>query len=466
MAFETPTFDECAAFLVANFARLFPEDDVSVTSFNFLWCLTLAAAITDNHAHIDAAKNDLFPDTSEGADLERWRKIRGVPAKGATSARKAAALRVFGPAATAVPVDTELQHDSNGELYRITTGSVVGPGGYVDVDVAAIGTGSKTRLEKGQFLRLTNPPATPNLIEEAELQLDLDEDGEDKELDGALRLRVLSRFSSPPLGGAATDYEQWALEEDGIAAAYAYPIRGGLGTVDVAALHAGSGAVRVLSAPEVADLQAKIDAKRPISVKAFRVLAVTATPTNIEVLITPDGQAQNAFDWDDTVAPTTNAWDGALRKLTFAGGARPASMQVGDRLSIKRADGTGSGKERVVESFDGAAAVILEADAQGDEPAVADTIYSGGPLVELVREAIQDLVDSLGTANPDATRYGPWEGNLRPTALARDAMGIDGVIDASVTAPAALVEASDPVFPDDGTVGLITAGRILVRWKH
>lgn len=465
MAFTTPTLDEAAVFLVAHFKALFPDDDVSETSFNYLWCLTLAAAITDVHAHVKATQNDLLPDTSEGDMLARWATIRGVVKKGATPARKASALRVYGVAASAVPVDTQLRHEASGLLFKIATADVVGPGGYVDADVVAIDTGSQTRLSAGEILRFVGG-APAGLEEDAELQISLDEDGEDEESDGALRLRVLARFSSPPLGGAAADYVQWALEETGIAAAYAYPLRAGLGTVDLAALHAGSGATRVLSAPEVAELQAAIDEKRPAGMKAFRVLQVVATAVNVEVLYTPDGQAQHAPDWDDATPPTVLAWTAGTRTVQLNGGTRPASMQAGDRVIFKPAGLGGTGRERVIESLSGADSFVLEVDPTGDEPGVGDTVYSGGPLTEPIRAAVQALIDGLGTANPDATRYGAWEGNLRPTAIGRAAIGVDGVLDADVAAPAALTEASDPSYPDDDEIGLIIAGLIIARRKH
>src|SRR5687767_4317424 len=108
MAFQTPTFDEQVAFAVAHFKALFPEDDISATGFNFLFLTCLAAAVTDNHAHLDATKNDLLPDTAEGDELRRWAKIRGVTPKGATGARKADALRVVGNPGASIPLDREL----------------------------------------------------------------------------------------------------------------------------------------------------------------------------------------------------------------------------------------------------------------------------------------------------------------------------------------------------------------------
>jgi uncharacterized phage protein gp47/JayE len=466
MPFTTPTLDEQVLFVVAHFKALFPDDDVSELSFNYLWNVCLAAAVTDNHAHVAAVKNDILPDTSEGSELRRWAAIRGVVPKTATGARKANALRAVGVAATAIPADTELVHDESGLRFRTTSAAVIGAGdpGTVDLDIAAIDTGEQTRLEAGQVLRFSTVIA--DVEELAELQLDLDEDGNDAELDGALRLRVLSRFSSPPLGGKADDYEQWALEVTGWEDAYCYPLRAGLGTVDLAALHAGSGEARCPSPAEVAALQAIIDEKRPVSVKQFRILEVTPEAVNVEVLIVPNGEAQFAFDWDDSTPPTVDSWEaGAVPRLVTLTADRPASMKAGDRVMFKPAGAGGTGKERVIESLSSTDAFILEEDLDGDTPAATDTVYAGGPLVAEVREAIQELFDNLGTANPDADRYGSWEGSLRPSALNRVATSVEGVLDGEVTTPAATLDAADPDFPDNGEVGLLIAGRILIRKK-
>lgn len=461
MAFDTPTLEEEHEFCLAHYRTLLPLADVSPESFNSLFFKTVAAAVTSNHANVAAAKNDLIPDTASGPYLDRWASIRGVVRKGATPARKADALRIVGTAATNIPDASELLH-SSGLRYMTVGANVIPVDGFVDADVVAIDVGSQTRLAKGEQLTFSVPIA--GIEEIAELQLDLDEDGEDQESDGALRERVLNRFANPPLGGAANDYEQWALAELGIAAAFAYPLRKGVGSVDLAALHAGSGTARILTEGERDALEATVDAKRPVGVN-FRVLTVVAEPTAIEVEITENGVAANAFDWNDLIAPVVAAWTPGTRTIQFTGN-RPATMDAGDRVVIKRVDGTGTGRERIIEALAGADSIILEADATGDEPAIGDSVYSGGPLVQPVRDAIQDLVDSLGTANPDDDPYGSWEGSLDPDALSDVARDVTGVRRAYTIAPAALVEAQDLPYPNDAEIGLITASRILVRKHH
>jgi uncharacterized phage protein gp47/JayE len=467
--FDIPTLDEQHAFLIALMKALLPLADVSELTPNWLWTRTQAGGATDNHAHISNVENDLLPDTAIDDMQDRWGTILGVPRKAATPARKDKALRVTGTVATPVPNGQQLRHTS-GLIFAINgAGFAVGAGGYVDCDVVAIDTGSATRLNAGETLTFLATPA--GLNDDAELQLDLDEDGTDKESNGAYQIRILNRLSNPPLGGAQNDYVQWALDQAGIAAAFCYPVRAGTGSVDLAALHEGSGNARVLLAGEVTALQAAIAALKPVAV-TFRVLTVVPRAVNVEYKFLPDGDVQSECDWNDAVAPLVLAWQpgGVARKLQFQGGTRPPDMVPGMRIIHHAIAGGSTGQEFVIESLSGADAVILET-APNPAPVNNDVIYSGGPLVQPIRAAIQALIDSLGTANPDTKRYGAWEGNLRPGSIDRVSRSIEGVLDGVVVLPAAVEQAVDFAFPayippNDNQVELLIAGEILVHRNH
>jgi hypothetical protein len=262
---------------------------------------------------------------------------------------------------------------------------------------------------------------------------------------------------------------QWALAVTGIENAYCYPLRAGIGSVDLAALAAGSGNARLLSGGQIASLFTTISAEIPVGV-AFRVLTVTAsTPVDVEYTVLPNGDPSNAFDWDDTTPPTVLGWTAGTNTLQFTGGTRPPTMQAGQRIVL--APGTSgvtnlTGAERVIQALSGADSVVLTADPTADVPAANMLVYAGGPLVQPIRAAIQALFDSLGTANPDSDRFGTWEGNLRPGAVSRVSSAIAGVLDGTVVSPAATVEANDPVYPDDGTIELLVAGTLLVHQQH
>ena len=458
-----PSIDDLHAFLIADYYNQYRNDprgvpDVSQGSFNWKWLRTFAAALAGGFSNLNALVSDLFPNTAEGDLLREWATAKGLVPKGATGASGSSSLRVYGTPSTVVPVD-QILTSSGGLRFQNTTSDVIGPGGYVDLDVAAIDVGSQTMLGVNEILTFATSIAGIN--EQAKIVIVL-ENGSDAESDGDLQSRLALRFSQPPRGGAVADYIAWATNVNGIKSAYVYPVRRGWGTTHVAALHAGSGSVRVLAAPEIANLQATIDSLRPIGMRGFLVVSTTAQPTNVKYAAIPDGTVDHEFDWDDTTTPTISAWDPTTRTITFP--AIPPSLQPGDRITFSSG---ATGAERVINTLGAAGTntATLTLDETGDVPTVGDTAYSGGPLVEPTRQAILALIASLGTSNPDAKRYGTWEGNLRPTAIARAALGVAGLLDGTVEAPAAIVEATDSSYPDT-YVGLITPGQILVHRSH
>ena len=461
MAFTVPTLDELHGFLVALLKALFPDLDVSRASFPAIFSKTLAAAATNNHAHINSVEADLLPDTAEGAMQDRWGNLVGRQRKGATPARKADALRLVNSGASneAISIGRELVH-SSGLRFAVNESTTVNAGDTKDVDIVAIDTGSATRLDAGEVLRFTTPPSY--IEEEAELQLALDEDGDDAEGVGPYRNRILARFSTPPLGGAQNDYVAWALEITGVAAAFAYPNRAGLGTVDVAALHAGTGSARLLNISERTELLAHLDEERPVHA-TVRVLEVVEQETSVDVQVLSTGEAKYEWDWLDETAMIVDTWNAGTRTLTFSTD-RPDTMQAGHRIVIKKVDATGDGAPLVIESLSSTDAVVLE-EAPVAAPAASDEVYSGGPLTSTVRDAIIDHINNLGTANPDAVSYGAWEANLRLASLYRIVNSVAGVLDSSLVTPVANVEATDPAFPDDDTISVLTPARVLVRRK-
>lgn len=75
--------------------------------------------------------------------------------------------------------------------------------------------------------------------------------------------RLLDLIRRPPAGGNKYDYRRWALEVDGVTAAYVYPLRRGLGMVDIVITSAAG----LPSAEIIAATQAHIDDQRPVTAK-------------------------------------------------------------------------------------------------------------------------------------------------------------------------------------------------------
>ncbi|AHW75763.1 Phage-like element PBSX protein xkdT [Neisseria meningitidis] len=89
----------------------------------------------------------------------------------------------------------------------------------------------------------------------------------------------------PPAGGNRYDYKNWALSVDGVTSAYVYPLRRGLGTVDIAITSADG----VPSEETVRRVQAYIDEMRPVTAKNALVLKPTVTAVPVTVQVKLDG---------------------------------------------------------------------------------------------------------------------------------------------------------------------------------
>ncbi len=459
MPFPLPAFEELRDLLIAGFNGRIPTGNVNKRGDIHKRLSVVALGILDNHFHILQVGLDVLPDTAEGDQLTRHAAIYGVERKGASGASGDTALRVFGDAAAVVPVNEPMTHLPSGLQFETRSGGVIPAGGFLDVDVAADpSVGELTNLEVGQELTFDAVPldleATGRIIVELE-------NGQDQELDDDLRDRLLNRIGQPAAGGNRNDWEQFALEAAAfVDSAFVYPNRNGLGAVDISALKAGTGAARLLDAGERATVLAHIDTVRPVSAIA-RVLEVIEAETDVEITVDPESDPVFAFDWNDLTPPSVLLWTPATRNLQF-NAARPIDMTVGHRLVIDTAGS--SGAPQVIEALSGADSVILRDDLS-TAPVLNDPVYAGGPLTDPVRDNVIALFDELGTANPDAIKYGPWEGNLRLSTLFERAQTTEGVLDSEILDPVANVSADDPAFPDNDTIGLLTPGKILIRRK-
>lgn len=453
MSFDVLSLDELTDLVVASFANLLPDKNVARNSDNWKRLRVLAGAITDLHAHIDSVRRDASPLTAKGAALDAWGYLFDVTRKGATPASADSAGLVRGTAGSSWATTDTLVHKSGLTFKPTASGTLVT--GEALVGVIGISTGPETRLAAGEVLTWETTPA--GLEDEVELQAELASGGDAEEDDGAYRVRILDRIGLPAKGGAASDWKAWIEESaDYIRTGYVYPNRNGLGSVDVAALKAGTGSARLLDAGERTALLAVLDSKRPVAAAA-RVLEVLTQTQNVEVKLTPEIDPQWGRDWDDATPLVVSSWTAATRTLVFTT-ARPASMAVGHRVVVA---GT-SGVELVIESLSGADGVVL-VDAKGQTPAATENVYSGGPLVAPVRDAIIALINELG---PRVGPYGhgDWEGSLRMSRLFETVQTQDGVLDSEFVTPTATVEPTAETFHDDPQVRLLIPGNILARY--
>lgn len=499
MSYKVPSLDDAHRFLISFWKALFPLSAV-MSKFSYHWkrLRAYAAVSGDLHDHISVAQDDVMPDSSTGAFLDRWLEINGLERKGATGARKANALRVMGTIATAVPYLSQWTHTPTGFQYVVTeAGAVIGAQKYVDVDVAALGdtadVGAATRLLSGEQLTLNTPVA--GITNQAKLVLDLDEDGFDQEQDAAASPRMLQVMGSPRMGGSTDDFVKWALSVSGVSYAYAYANRAGLGSMDVAALHTGSGTARSLTVGEAATLLAYIQSQAAANITAtggaLRILTTIVETQNVEIAISTNGDPAYAFDWIDSPALVVLAYTPATRALQFTT-AVPSTMVAGGRFVVRGVGSVQDASILTVDSISAADTVIVRETAAVNF-AATDQVYAGGPLTQIIRDAIighmsgeivyadtgkpvrasvagstavsrklRQLAEGIGTSNPSG-QYGTWNGSLLRSIVGSIANYPTGVRNVSVVTPAVDQDSTDYAFPNDQQIGFMGPGSVLIR---
>ncbi len=454
-SFDLLTLDQLTQLGVDDFQNEFPTFNVAKTSDNWKRIRIFSGIGFEVEAFIDAVDRDALPDTAKGAKLIRWGSIFGVTQRGAAKASGTNAGLIRGSNGSSWATTDLLVHAS-GQTYAPLASGTLGASGESLVSLEAVTAGIDANLEAGEVLTWT--PTTPSGLEdEVELQVALT-GGLSVESEGSHRNRILNRIAQGAAGGNSNDYQQWALEADANAAtAYVWSGRNGNGSVDIAALKSGTGAVRLFNGTERTAISAYIEARRPVSTGVVRVLEVTTESENIAVTVTPESGSEFAKDWNDSSPPTVSAWTSATRLLQFSA-ARPASMLVGHRIVI---DGT-SGVEMTIESLSSTDSVVL-VSALGETPAASDTVYSGGPIVTPVRNAIQALFDALGPRSGDWASF-QWTSTLYLSHMFEIIQTTTGVLDTEITAPSADVAPTIVDYPDSSTVNLLVAGNIVVRY--
>ena len=124
------------------------------------------------------------------------------------------------------------------------------------------------------------------------------------ETDAELLARLLKYIRRPPAGGNRYDYVKWALEVDGVAAAWCIPLGQGLGTVDV--IIQASGDDEIPDEDLLNLVRAYIDDVRPVTASVLRVLAPEVVTRDVALTVSGD-------DLDtDAIADAVTAYISAL----------------------------------------------------------------------------------------------------------------------------------------------------------
>jgi uncharacterized phage protein gp47/JayE len=281
MPFSRPTLDEIVRRNLADAASRLTGTVGTVLRRSVLGVIMRIVSGASHllHGHIDWVSKQIIPDTAESEYLNRWANIWGVFRLGGE--QSSGTVTVSGAVGSVVTAGSILQR-ADGVQYAIDASVTIPMGGSITASVTALLAGSTADADNTVSLSFVSPLAGINTT----ATVIAISGGADVESDDALRARLIARISNPPQGGSAQDYEQWALAVAGVTRAWVSPVEMGPGTVTVRFVRDGDASIYP-DAGEVAEVQAYIDERRPVTADVY-VVAPNNAPLNLTIQIAPN----------------------------------------------------------------------------------------------------------------------------------------------------------------------------------
>lgn len=272
------TLDQIRANILREIKNQRPTADVGPDSDHYVRASGTASAVEGLYAHQVWTAKQIFPDTSDEDNLILHARLRGIERKPAVVASGTA--RATGKPGVEIASGLSAKYQ-DGTAYVTTSGGTFDVAGNLVVGVAAAYPGVVGNRQDGDALTLTVPPVDID----ATLTVVTLRGGTTIETLDSLLARLLQRIRRPPAGGNKYDYWQWAMEVAGVTAAFVYPLRRGLGTVDVVIVtEDGLPSDDVLKAA-----QAHIDDQRPVRAKDTRVVVPSTKTYDVTAAVRLNG---------------------------------------------------------------------------------------------------------------------------------------------------------------------------------
>ncbi|HHF4602113.1 baseplate J/gp47 family protein [Haemophilus influenzae] len=281
--FIVPTLEEIRTSILRDYQTYYPNADTSEDSDAYARASSLAACAEGIYAHQKWLIKQFFPDTADTEFLEKHAGLRGLRRRNATyAAGKGATISGNPDAVIAVGLQIKTE---DGRFYETTESAVISASGSAVVAVRSLATGAVQNIKtatKGSFMAAPVGVSTDVVLNDVV-------GATNAESDSSLLERLLNKIRRPAAGGNKYDYKDWALEVDGVEQAYVYPLRRGLGTVDIA-ITADNG---VPSDDTVRRAQEYIDQERPVTAKESKVVKPDVTKVNFNIQVKISGVALN-----------------------------------------------------------------------------------------------------------------------------------------------------------------------------
>ena len=299
MPHSTPSYADIRDTLLRDIKNQLPDADISIDSDYYVRASSVASCAEGIYQHQNWIVRQIFPDTADSDFLRLHARTRSMTPKSATKA--SGTVLLTGQVGSPVPSDLEVKI---GTLSYLTSASgVIGADGTLTIAAIASTAGTASNLAVGVTGSFVSAPSGVS----SQVTVVLMTGGTDDETDTELLARLLELIRRPPAGGNKYDYRRWAMSVDGVSAAYVYPLRRGLGTVDVVITSSGA----LPSAETIAATQSYIDDVRPVTTKNSLVLAPTYKSNTWHIQIKLSG-----INLSEATALVNSALDDYYNNLT------------------------------------------------------------------------------------------------------------------------------------------------------
>lgn len=275
MTFETKTLPTIRDDYLRELSSNDNSQHTTPDSDNYQHASAVGAVLEGGYAHQAWLARQLSAEDCDDDVLLLYARDRGLNLKPATYAE--GTLLLQGTAGQLVPVGT-IALRGDGISYRSTVETAAGVDGVAHVPAIAIVAGTDGNAADGTPITLQSAP--DGFLPAGTLE-GMD-GGQAQETIASLRARYLELIRRPPAGGNKYDWPRWAKEVPGVAQAWCFPTRRGLGTVDVVIL-AANGALP--SAELIEAVRLYLAEQRNVTGKNYLVLAPTLQPVDIHVRV-------------------------------------------------------------------------------------------------------------------------------------------------------------------------------------
>lgn len=311
MPFARPTLEELIDRDAADFETRLPGTDARLRRSNLAVLARVIAGVAHGlYGYLQWLTRQFFVDTSEAEFLERQADIYGLSRVAAAQAT--GNVTFTGTDGAEAPAGTVLQR-SDGVRF-LTDALVTIASGTATAAVTAEAGGADSNTDAASTLTLVT--SLSNINASATVAAGGLANGTDTESDEKLRTRLLDRIQEPPHGGAGFDYLKWAFEIAGVTRVWVSPLELGLGTVTIRFVTDDDPGGIIPDAAKVAEVQAYIDAVRPVT-----AVPTVVAPVSVALDLTISGLTVSAgADLDTVKAAITAELADLLRREAEPGG--------------------------------------------------------------------------------------------------------------------------------------------------